>query len=167
MINLWKDIIGWEKYYEISNTGDIRNKQTKKIICGDKNNSGYRRVCLYNKNHVPNKQRFFVHRLVAIHFLPNPNNLPEVNHKDLNKDHNYSINLEWISRKDNELHSRKFGLKEYKPFKVTYFNGDMHIYNSKNELGILLNVTKGCIKHWLHNKNKGYKKYNIKNIEYI
>ena len=57
---MWKDIIGWEKYYEINEHGDVRNKLTKHLVIGDKNSVGYMRVCLYNKNHNPKKQRFFM-----------------------------------------------------------------------------------------------------------
>ena len=55
---MWKDINGWEGLYEISDSGDVRNKLTGHLIIGDKNSAGYRRVCLYNKNHNPSKQRF-------------------------------------------------------------------------------------------------------------
>lgn len=56
---MWKDIYGWEEYYEISDHGEIRNKLTGNLISGDRNNIGYMRVCLYHKGHVPEKQRFF------------------------------------------------------------------------------------------------------------
>lgn len=102
-----------------------------------------------------------------MHFIPNPNNLLEVNHIDTNKNHNYFSNLEWISKKENELHSRKYGTKEYKPFKVTYNNGKIEIFDVKEDLGKKLNVTRSCIKYWLQKKNRGYKKYKIESIEYI
>ena len=57
----WKDIIGYEGYYQISNFGNVRNVQTNKILIGDTNNAGYKRVTLYK----PIKKRFFIHRLVA------------------------------------------------------------------------------------------------------
>ena len=85
---MWKDIIGWEQYYEINENGQIRNKITQKIKSTDINNCGYHRVTLYNKENTPQKQRFFVHRLVAIHFIDNPNNLEEVNHIDSDKNNN-------------------------------------------------------------------------------
>lgn len=125
---MWKDIKGWEDFYEINDYGEVRNKLTMRLIIGDKNSTGYSRVCLYNKSHIPNKQRFFRHRLVAEHFIPNPLNLPEVNHKDANIDHNYLSNLEWVTKKENELHSRIFGSKEYKPFRVLYKSGDIKFF---------------------------------------
>lgn len=137
------------------------------MLIGDRNNCGYYRVCLYNKNHSPSKQRFFRHRLVAEHFIPNPNNLKEVNHKDLILEHNYASNLEWVARKDNEKHSRIEGKKEYKPFEVLFDTNKIKKYNFKEELAKELGVNKQTVKHWLHGKNKGFKKYHIKSIEYI
>lgn len=153
--------------YEISDSGDVRNKITNNLLIGDINSGGYHRVCLYNKQHDPTKQRFFRHRLVAEHFIPNPDNLPEVNHKDCNKSHNYKTNLEWVTRKENELYSRIVGNKSYKPYKVIFSDDNIQVYNSKQELASILGVSKATIKCWLHNKNKGYQRYNIENIEYI
>lgn len=138
-----------------------------KLIIGDKNSGGYSRVCLYNKNNRPSKQRFFRHRLVAEHFIENPNNLPEVNHLDANLEHYHMNNLEWVNKKENELHSRKYGAKEYKPFVVTYINGKFKTFDAKEDLASELHLTRACIKHWLQKKNKGFEKYNIKSIEYI
>ena len=164
---MWKDINTWEDYYEICDSGDVRNKLTKHIVQGDVNSAGYYRVCLYNKNHTPTKQRFFRHRLVAEHFIENPNNLPEVNHKDHNLEHNYVSNLEWCTRVDNELDSRTYGAKTYKPFKVFFADGNIQIYDTKPMLAKELNVTRGLINHWLRKKSNTYKNYNITSIEYI
>lgn len=166
---IWKDIKNWEGLYEISNTGLVRNKITNKLIIGDKNSSGYQRVCLYNKNHIPSKQRFFRHILVAQHFIPNPNNLPEVNHKNSNKNINEYWNLEWCSRKENEHHCIQNGNKQYKykPFEVVFNNGIVKQYKYKIDLAKEINVTNQCIKQWLHNDTKGYLKHNIKQIYYI
>ena len=79
---IWKDIPNWEEYYEINNYGEVRNKKSKNILIGDKNSSGYMRVCLYNKNR---KFRFFRHIMVAKLFLDNPKNFKEVTRIDGNK----------------------------------------------------------------------------------
>ena len=77
MVTIWKDINGWERYYEINDDGQVRNKINNNLIIGDCNSCGYPRVCLYNKNNNPNKQRFFRHSLVAEHFIANPDNLSD------------------------------------------------------------------------------------------
>lgn len=73
-----------------------------------KTKCGYLRINLYRK-------KFLIHRLVAITYLPNPLNLPCVNHKDGNKENNNVDNLEWITIKDNALHSFRV-LKRKHPF---------------------------------------------------
>ena len=118
---MWKDIIGWEKYYEISDEGKVRNKLTRHIKVTDRNNCGYHRVTLYNKNNYPQKQRFFVHRLVAVHFINNPNNLEQINHIDSDKNNNCVSNLEWCSARENTTKSFIEGNanKRYRPLSNT------------------------------------------------
>ena len=165
---MWKDIKDWEDYYEVNTEGVVRNKLNGNIIKGDINNAGYYRVCLWNKNHIPSKQRFFRHRLVAETFIENPLNLPQVNHIDGDKSNNHISNLEWCSQKENELHSRKvINTKEYKPFRVIYNNGQEVLYDVKSDLSEKLGVTTACVKNWLHNKSKGYVNYDIEIIEYV
>lgn len=164
---MWKDIIGWEKYYEINECGNVRNKITGKFIVGDINNEGYERVCLYNKNNMPPKQRFFRHRLVALMFIDNPNNYPEVNHKDANIHNNNIWNLEWCDKEYNENHSHKFGNKTYRPFVVKFKNDITKTYDSKPKLAKELNVSRSLIRLWLNKTSQTYNKYNIENIEYI
>lgn len=164
---MWKDIKGWEDFYEVSDSGEVRNKITGHLLVGDENSAGYYRVCLYSKRHVPTKQRFFRHRLVAEHFIPNPLNLPEVNHKDTDLTHNYSSNLEWITKKENELHSRIFGKKVYKPFQIKFEDETIRTFNCAPDLADELHTTRRTITNWLHKDNCGFKKYNITSVDYI
>lgn len=164
---MWKEIINWEKYYKINENGEVVNILNGKIKKPCKNSSGYLRVTLENKNHVPSKERFFIHRLVAIHFISNPNNFKEVNHIDSDVTNNNYTNLEWCDRIYNERYSHINGKKEYKPFLVKYNDGTKVKYDVKSQLSELINVSSVLVKHWLHNKSKTYLKYGIKEIYYI
>ena len=100
----WRDIRGYEGKYQVSNLGRIKSLKDshgnyrEKILKFKLEVSGYLQVHLYLENKV---KAFKIHRLVAEAFIPNPNNLPEVNHKDENKENNRVDNLEWCDRKYN------------------------------------------------------------------
>ena len=93
----WKNVIGYEGLYEVSNTGNVRNVKRNTLLRLSKN-QGYIQVWLY-KNGI--RAGLKVHRLVAEAFLPNPDNLPQVNHKDEDKTNNRVENLEWCTAKYN------------------------------------------------------------------
>lgn len=163
---MWKDIQGWENLYEVNQSGEVRNKLTHNLIIGDINSGGYCRVCLYNKNHAPPKQRFFRHRLVANAFIPNPDNLPEVNHKDHDLKNNCVTNLEWCTKRENELDSRKFGTKAYKPFEVVFDDGSSITFDCKTHLAEFLGISSALVAHWLKRRSFSYSKYHIYSITY-
>jgi len=102
--------------YDISKDGKVKNTNTNMHLKKQINNSGYYRVELSNKGH---SKKFFVHRLVALSFIPNAENLPQVNHKDGNKLNNNVDNLEWITASNNKKHA--FGVLGQKP--NMFFNG--------------------------------------------
>lgn len=81
----------------------IRNKP-KQIKSFANKNTGYMQVCLQNKSLGIKVKCLYVHRLVAETYLPNPLNLPEVNHKDMNKNNNSVSNLEWVTKEQNIQH---------------------------------------------------------------
>ena len=107
----WRSIPGYEGLYEVSNLGRVKSLEisyTRKngimdhkpeMILSPKNNgTGYFIVCLYkNKTH----KYYLIHRLVALTFIPNPDNLPCVNHLDEDKTNNRVDNLEWCDHKYN------------------------------------------------------------------
>ena len=107
-MEIWKDIIGFEGLYKISSKGRVlslgNNKNRKDKILKHWDQTGYPAVDL-NKNGKSVKR--LIHRLVAIHFIDNPFDLPVINHKDNDK-YNYSIdNLEWCLQSDNALHYKR------------------------------------------------------------
>lgn len=92
--------------YSISNRGRIINNKTGKVLKAHANNDGYMLCTLcgkYTKS---------VHRMVAIHFLPNTDNKKEVNHKDGNKANNDLANLEWSDHSGNMIHAYETGLQQ-------------------------------------------------------
>lgn len=134
IIEVWKDIVNHEEFYEVSNYGRVRNKKKQNLIVGDVNNFGYYRVCLY----MPFKKRVFRHRLVALHFIVNdsPDTKTQVNHIDGDKSNNIESNLEWVTPSDNDLHAFRTGLKNVvnkKKVKVTFPDGEEKIFDSNTE----------------------------------
>ena len=96
--------------YVVFEDGRILNTHTDRYIIGSTDVWGYNQVSLYTKTSGYTKVKSFKrHRLVAEAFLPNPNNLPTVNHKDENKLNNSVENLEWASHKKNIGHSHTTG----------------------------------------------------------
>lgn len=101
-LEIWKDIPGYEGYYQISNLGKVKQLKKNKCLTLCETTKGYLRAYLY-KDGV--REAFSVHRLVAKLFVPNPENKPEVNHKFGNKKDNRWHQLEWNTTKENVIHS--------------------------------------------------------------
>lgn len=111
---MWKNIKGYENYYEISDEGQIRNKNSGRILkpglrgIQTINSPGYQFVvlCRNPQDH----QKHNVHRLVAENFVENPNNYPIVMHKDNNTLNCRADNLEWGTAKINTVNAHRDGL---------------------------------------------------------
>lgn len=114
---IWKDIPGYEGRYQVSNMGQVKSLdraiphsdgsihfRTSQVIKQYKNRLGYMNVGLPRDN--TKTKQFLVHRLVALAFIPNPNNLPCVNHKDENKANNSVENLEWCTKDYNNKYGK-------------------------------------------------------------
>lgn len=97
---IWKDIEGYEGKYQVSNTGKVRslnyrgNTGKTKVLKQDTKDNGYKIIDLYKNG---KRKDYLVHRLVALAFIPNPLNLPQVNHIDEDKTNNAVWNLEWCT----------------------------------------------------------------------
>lgn len=145
MEEIWKDIPDFEGLYQVSNLGNVRvldryvnsairnNDKVKRKgkILKQYNKRGYLQVSLI-KNH--KRYYFSVHRLVAMAFLPNPDNLPQVNHINGIKTDNNINNLEWATAKENTIHAVKTGLMVNKGRSVV----------QKDMQGNIIGIYKSC-----------------------
>lgn len=138
-VEQWKDVPGWEDRYMVSNTGKVYSKLKKIIKKTSYTNNGYEVIMLARDG---KQYGTFVHRLVAKAFLPNPNNLPIVNHKDENPRNNHVDNLEWCTYSYNNTYNnvhlriaQKIGRKVYQ----YNSNGDLigEYYSGKEAARIL------------------------------
>lgn len=112
---VWKPIINFEGLYEISNFGRVKslgnNKyKVDKIIkhCISKNGYAYCTLWINCK-----QKKYKIHRLIAIHFIPNPENKPFINHIDSNRMNNSIENLEWCTQKENIHHAINNGRMDF------------------------------------------------------
>lgn len=127
MMEIWKDIDGYEGAYQISNIGNVRS--VSRIIKRSNgrmftvegrtlkqytDNCGYKYVCLPDYNLKRKSRNFRVHRLVANAFIPNPSDKPQINHKDGIKNNNDVLNLEWCTNGENQKHAFKNGLNHHR-----------------------------------------------------
>lgn len=127
MEEIWKEIKKLDGKYEVSNFGNIRNTKTKSIRKPSKAGKGYLRI-----NVIVNGKRkyYYIHRLVAEAFIPNPKNLPLVNHKDENKNNNFVDNLEWCDN-DYNINYKNHNLKSNISRVLYYLKRD---YSEQKEL---------------------------------
>lgn len=101
---IWKDIKGYPGY-QISNKGRVWSTKSNRCLKPYLNNSGYRMINIQAIN--GKRKGELIHRLVALHFLDNPEKKPEVNHIDRNKENNCVENLEWVTHGENNTLGRK------------------------------------------------------------
>lgn len=108
---IWLPVKGYELLYEISSHGNVRRilyrgKQVQKNLKPKITTKGYLNVALRNSL-AGTRKWFLVHRLVGIAFIANPENKPQINHEDGNKENNYFENLKWATAQENIIHSFK------------------------------------------------------------
>lgn len=138
----WKDIKGYEGLYQVSDMGRVKSSDRivknhlykGKILNGEKFGNGYIRIDLCKDG---KRKVCLLHRLVAEAFVPNPDNLPEVNHNDENIENCVASNLSWMSSKGNAnwgTRNQRQALKISKPIQELTLNGDMlTVWNSASD----------------------------------
>lgn len=180
---IWKYHSDFGKSIEFSNLGRVKSyyrySKGKILNNRDINNLGYVRIKIAGK-------RYSLHRFIAELFVPNPENKPEVNHKDGDKQNNRADNLEWTTRSENQKHAYKLGLqkpsekqrrtvsrwnKENRTKKIYQYDIEdnlIKIYNSCKDCSQFFGVSEAtisrcCTQHKLY---KGYKLSYRKEVSY-
>lgn len=144
----WKEIYGYEGLYSISNQGRVKSHMKKsgflhlkeRIMKPTIKNNGYLQVDLTK---IGIRKKFYVHRLVAEYFIPNPDNLPCINHIDHNRDNNSVTNLEWCTYEDNNIHSNNPDLKGRRIGKFSKDGKLLEEFNSALEAAHSFNKPRG------------------------
>lgn len=118
--------------YSVSNMGRVRNNETGIVLKPIKFTKGYVKVNL----HLENGQRYSrsIHRLVAMAFIPNPENKPEVNHKNGIHDDNKVSNLEWMTGEENKRHAYDTGLVRHKDDRYSGYLYNVWVDHHKDEM---------------------------------
>lgn len=176
----WKSISGFVDRYEVSNKGRVKRlefvryvngKQTKTVpehlLTEHVINSGYKAVQLIDEN--GKRHNKTVHRLVATEFIPNPDNLPIVNHKDEDKTNNQVFNLEWCTQSHNMtwngVNHRVSLSNKGKPSKSRRPVVDLAsgvVYNSIAECCKLTHIGWGNVKNMCDGNMDSYKGYRLR-----
>lgn len=156
---IWKPVKGYEGEYEVSNLGRVKSLPRKttsgKLLKYSDNGNGYQHLVLTKNG---SQRDFYVHRLVAQTFIPNPDNLPEVNHKDENKANNCVDNLEWCNKKYNMNYGTAIKrASEKQMFHISQYtiNGEyVASYYGLSEAANAINVGKSAITNCLKGRSQ-------------
>jgi NUMOD4 motif/HNH endonuclease len=145
---IWKPVAGWEGHYEVSDQGRVRSiKKGARLMTGIPDSDGY---LLIKLSAAPRRKLAKLHRLVAIAFIPNEGQLPEVNHKDGNKANNRKENLEWSTTADNLHHMRRVlgkGSVEVPVLLVDRVSGEEFRFKSQREASKSCGLTQAALSY--------------------
>ena len=161
-MEIWEPILGYEEYYEVSNTGKVRSKHVRnlgQVLKVWDSGRGYLFCNLYKNGH---KYNGYIHKLVAANFVHGYSEGLVVNHKDGNKKNNLWSNLEWITHMENIQHASSMGfilrgskcnlskLSEDQVMEIRMFKESKSI--TDKELGLLYGVDPSVINRIINRK---------------
>ncbi len=135
MFEIWKEIIGYEGRYKISNLGNVHSMKTEDNLKLKTDIHGY---CYVNLFDGLKHKSYKIHRLVATHFLDNPENKPQVNHLDFDRQNNKINNLEWCTVSENHKHTWKNG-RGFNPLHIKGLNNPNTKY-SLDDINEMINL---------------------------
>ena len=171
---IWKDVVGYEGLYEVSNFGRVKNLDQlrmpqnafhkAKILKPHLDKDGYPRIGM-TKN--KKRRNYTVHRIVARAFIPNPDNLPQINHKDGVPDNNHVDNLEWCTALYNIRHSVEIGLNpnEQAIILKNLETGEEHYFQSQTKASLFLGKNESYVSHCLSRGENVKHGYRMKRVE--
>lgn len=160
---IWKDIKNYEGLYQVSNFGRVRSVYHEdsrghhvkgRMLTGVLSGQGYFRVNLYRDGNMEHKLN---HRLVASAFIPNPNEYPQINHRDENKENNRADNLEWCSALYNNTYGTRTERAEKskeRPIYVVSSSGHHYFFESARKAAELLGLDRSAVSKCLRGKRK-------------
>lgn len=167
----WLPVDGYDGIYEVSTMGRIKtlqrtfyDKKGNERIVKEKIRKpyttwdGYLRISFYGHGY---QEKTTVHRAVAKAFIPNPNNLPIVNHKDGNRKNNSLDNLEWVSESENTLHSFRVLKRIHPRSKSVINNVSGKIFKSIKDAALFEGINPSYLRSMLNGGRKNTSNYSI------
>lgn len=158
MKEIWKNIEGYENYM-VSNLGRVKslnyNRTCQERILKPGKNKGYLQVYLCKDGKI---KRFYLHRLVAKVFIPNPENKPFINHRDETRSNNCVENLEWCTAKYNINYGTCIEKRSTKIKCLDLYNNETTYFSSITEAARQLNISEPAIRYSMYKSKKPYKK---------
>lgn len=128
MEEIWKDILGYEGNYQVSSLGNVKNIKNERILKGRLDKYGYYRVILCKKG--MRYKNFQIHRLVAMAFIKNPNDKPQVDHINTIRIDNRVENLRWVTYRENNLNP--ITMERYKNMKHWEYTDETRLKMSES-----------------------------------
>ena len=159
-MEVWKKIRNHDRY-EVSSYGRVRNSYTGKLLKPGVHKQGYLLVWLCENG---TRYAKSVHRLVAEAFIQNPNNKPQVNHKNGDKTDNNVKNLEWVTGSENTIHAYRTSLFNGRPKVRVKIVETGEIFDSIKDCALAIGGTKGNVSSCASGRIETYKNFHIKYV---